>query len=174
MIAAVLLAAAAAFLFINIRVKTAIGIENTRADICLSLMLLFGLLPIRFFAAVTLDIPGGISVSVNGRPPKPLSELKKRGKNMPLAAVRGALRVKSLDFSGRAGVADMPDKSVLIAGGLNSLCTQISLAFSERPRRADIAPSFDEAGLALNVEGILSVNPGKLLLGIIKNRRRRK
>ena len=164
----------AVFLLAGISIKAVIAIENTRADMLVELRLLFGLIPVKLKANAGLVLSGGLGLSVNGKAPKPLSEYAKRGGAVPLRAIRRSVRIESLDITGGVGIKDRPDKSVIIAGSLASLFTQISAALSRRPKAARIAPVFDRGAFALKVEGIMSVTPGKLLMEIIKNRRRRK
>lgn len=168
---AVLLTAA---LLITLKIAVELSVSIRDAYASATLMLFFGLVPVKIRAHVFFALPEGALISISGGVYKPVSELKKKAKNMPRLSFFKFGKVNELSFSGRVGFEGYPDKNVLIAGCMQTLFGQVSAALTGKPARSVVEPVFDGTALALNVAGILQVSPGKLLSEAIKSRRRQK
>lgn len=154
---------------INKKVCAAAGLSSKGLDFELKIYPFYYALGFTI-RGVVRRVPGeGFYVSVNGGRPKKI----KRKKRMRLNFFRFT-DFKELSASGTIGFEGRPDRSVLVSGALGILLTQIFVLLTRKRSEAHIAPDLERSSFALNVEGIISVSPGRLIKEIIKSKGKEK
>lgn len=165
-----LAAALAALILVNKSLPFRIASEglSLRGTVWLSLFgRRFRLLRFRVFPKAG----AGLMISVNGAPPRPAAEKKRRrgrSRMRPLAF----LRVKELGISCTAGLSGRPDTGVILAGALGAVLSSAAALLKPERARLSITPDLQKTVFDLNVEGIAVFSPGKLVMEIIKSKRR--
>ncbi|MCR5610818.1 MAG: hypothetical protein K6F68_03190 [Clostridiales bacterium] len=167
-----LLAAAAVILFILLPKKTDVEIRIRRRGIHLLVKprILFGLIPIPIRTKVLFVPPYGFILYSNFFKPKVIGDKKPKAD----ISILNSVIVRELYVTGRIGFHDAPDKSAVAAGAVNIAIIQAVLCLFKIKPAVNIDPDLTGSSFAINVNGIAKFNLGKLVLGSIKAKRRKK
>ncbi|MBO6062072.1 MAG: hypothetical protein J6P98_08200 [Clostridia bacterium] len=127
---------------------------------------LFGLIPIRFSASLLPRCGRGFVLRVGAFRPRIL-HLLKRKRRFPKSMFR-AVSFRRLTLSGSLGYPERPDITVLAVGALNAFFASIAALFHAKKAESALCPCFDRALFALNVEGIITASPAKIIIEAIR------
>ncbi|MBO4562513.1 MAG: hypothetical protein J5772_02755 [Clostridia bacterium] len=166
---AVLLASLAAFAAVPKRIDFSLGIRGVGADLRATLYLLFGALPISFELSMRFSLKEGFVLYFGGKRRK----LPKSNGTKGRTALLKAVKLKRISASGKVGIKDAPDKSALVSGALTAVISCAAAALTESRQEISITPSFERPAFSIDLDGILYLNAGKLIIEEIKLRRKK-
>lgn len=164
------LLAAALLMLLPKKLKAVLRIRSSGLTAKITFYALFRIIKIELPVSAVFRYPYGFVLFVGGKRYRVIERLRKR----PLPALGGPVKLKKLSVLGRAGIKGSPDKSVLLAGAIGSALSCVWCLFSDIKPNVCIEPELEGTAFFLNIEGILEIDPGKLMIETIKLGRRKK
>lgn len=158
----------AVYIFINKKAYVSFEIKGVRASGLLELKYLPVLPPLKLRLRLFISLDKGLLISLNGKPPKK----PKSGKRRKSRRIINLVKPLSIKADGRIGIEGAPDMSVILSGTILLVLIEAATAIFRIKPEVRVKPDFGKTVFDLKVEGIFLVNPGRLIIEILKSKRR--
>ncbi len=138
----------------------------------IGLSLLFDLIRIDRRVMIYLRKGRGITVKIGRKKERPIKKRNIKPKLSP-GIIRKA-DVRSLRVKGKLGIKGYPCETVLLTGVLRTLASIAAALTDPEEASVGIEPEFAYGAFDVDIEGILKVIPGRLIIEMIKMKKKNK